>query len=257
MIFNYNVMQRKELAKIFRDTVDITTKLTSHSFKQSEKWDFDMDVPPENALLDDFQPNPEPTKLFVTDNDTISEAVIMLNNGLEPLVLNMACDVQPGGGVKNGARAQEEDLFRCSNYELCVNKSLYPIGDDELIITNDVTIVKDAEYLMLDDFCTADFIAIPAVKRPLVSNDQYLINDDYEQMKKKIDSIFRYAIYQEHDTLLLGALGCGAYGNPSDKVASMFRETIEKYKYYFKEIRFAVLSHGKNNNYEVFKTILT
>jgi uncharacterized protein (TIGR02452 family) len=256
MIFNYNVMQRKELVKIFLNTLDITTKITSHSFKQSEKWDFDINVPPEDELFK-CQANQEPAKLSITDNDTISEAVIMLNNGLDPLILNMACDVKPGGGVENGARAQEEDLFRCSNYKLCVDKSLYPIGDDELIITNDVTIVKDTEYLMLDKFFKADFIAIPAVKRPLVNDDQYLINDDYEQMKKKIDGIFRYAIYHNRDTLLLGALGCGAYGNPPDKVASMFRETIDKYKYYFKEIRFAVLSHGKNNNYEVFNTILT
>lgn len=250
-------MQRKELIRIYQDTVDIAKKLTSHSFKQSEKWDFEMDIPPEDVILSEYDANDDPSKISVIDNDTISETLVMLNDGLQPLVLNMACDVYPGGGVKKGCRAQEEDLFRCSNYELCTNKSLYPIGDDEFITTSDVSIIKDAEYEMLDDFLTVDFIAIPAVKKPLVSDDQYLISDDYEQMKKKIDSIFRYAIYQEQDVLLLGALGCGAYGNPPDKVATMFKEIITKYENYFTEIRFAILSGGKNENYEIFKAVLT
>ena len=128
--------------------------------------------------------------------------------------------------------------------------------DNEFITTSNVCVIKDSNYIMLDDFFTANFIAVAAVKRPLVSDNEYLINDDYIQMRRKIDGIFRYAIYQEEDTLLLGALGCGAYRNPTDKIALIFKEFIEKYKCFFKEIRFAVLSNGKNPNYDIFNEIL-
>ena len=249
-------MQRKELTKIFHDTINISTKLTTHSFKQSEKWNYETDVPPEDAIFSDYQPNKDPARITVINRDTITETIALVKEGLCPLVLNMACDTHPGGGVKNGARAQEEDIFRCSNYELCVNKSFYPINDNEFITTSNVCIVKDSNYIMLDDFFTVDFIAVAAVKRPLVSDNEYLINDDYIQMRRRIDGIFRYAIYQEQDTLLLGALGCGAYRNPSYKIALLFKEFVEKYKYFFKEIRFAVLSNGKNQNYEIFYNVL-
>ena len=64
------------------------------------------------------------TKAEIENSDTFDMAIKYVNNkqGLNPLVLNMASDYKPGGGVETGSKAQEEDLFRRSNYYQTVNK---------------------------------------------------------------------------------------------------------------------------------------
>ena len=61
----------------------------------------------------------------VVKKDCIDVAQELVSQGLNPVMLNMASRRCPGGGALNGARAQEETLFRRSN--LCV--SLYQFDE--------------------------------------------------------------------------------------------------------------------------------
>ncbi len=68
------------------------------------------------------------------------------------LVLNMACAKGPGGGVRMGAGAQEEDLFRrtdMSRHSAPYYKSTpYPLADSDPItamITEGVTVLRGSE----------------------------------------------------------------------------------------------------------------
>lgn len=179
--------------------------------------------------------------------------------GQDPLVLNLASCYCPGGGVVKGCRAQEEELFRCTNYCLCTNRSLYPIKSDEFIITDHVSIIKDENYNRLRDYREFDFIAVAAVRKPpLIYHavpSQYMEDEDRKLMEDKIDAIFRYAVFHERGTLLLGALGCGAYGNPTELVRDMFQNALNKYRNYFDHITFAVLSLNKNTNFKIFSSL--
>lgn len=254
-----NYMKRAELVSIYKDTQRLARSSTSHSYKQSEKWTI-HDLPPDEDLFADAEKRTKPATVRVVNADTLTTAILLKNSGFDPLVLNMASNTTPGGGVAHGAKAQEEVLFRCSNYDLCTNRKFYPLADDEFVITEGVSIVKDQDYNRLSEYMEFDFIAMAAPRKPPLLYDEdgeadYMVQEDKELMNVKIDTIFRYAIYQNSGSLVLGALGCGAYGNPVKQVRDMFQQAINKYRYYFDNITFAVLAEGKNPNYDEFSKL--
>ncbi|CAF4942118.1 unnamed protein product, partial [Rotaria magnacalcarata] len=52
-------------------------------------------------------------------------------------------------------------------------------------------------------------------------------------MRKKLENLLSIAHYHQHDCLILSALGCGAFRNPPDHVAKLFRSVIEQYAGFF------------------------
>ena len=61
------------------------------------------------------------------------------------LVLNLADDNFPGGCVSMGSGAQEEALFRRTNYCKSLKIDLYPIKNDEVIYSPDISVIKTNE----------------------------------------------------------------------------------------------------------------
>jgi uncharacterized protein (TIGR02452 family) len=194
----------------------------------------------------------------VYDKDTIDIALMMKYRGLNPLVLNLASYQLPGGGVEHGASAQEECIFRRTDYHRHLHINKYPLSVMDAIYSPGVTVIKHQDYKIMHPsaFTTLDFLAISAIKHPELINGK-LNQNDTNIMKNKIDQIFQIAITQGYTSLVLGALGCGAYGNPPNQIADLFASACEKYKVCFQEINFAVLSGNNNNNYAIFSSILT
>ena len=190
----------------------------------------------------------------------------------EVLVLNFANPVNPGGGVRGGARAQEEDLCRCSTllaslesrdaapyYEY--NKILdYYTGSDAIIITPHVEIIKDRSGEPLDEPVAAAVItcAAPIYSAVLCGMDK----DEYRDMfYRRIDGMLKCAAYCGYSKLVLGAFGCGAFGNDAAEVSDMFYDVLKKFDYcgnresdVFDCIAFAVLDRSDSQyNYNEFR----
>jgi uncharacterized protein (TIGR02452 family) len=78
--------------------------------------------------------------------------------------------------------------------------------------------------------------------------------------RNKIRTLFRVAKINKKTKLVLGAFGCGAYGNPPALVADLFKEILEEpeFKGAFDEICFAILE-DKNSpsggNYAPFAKV--
>lgn len=199
---------------------------------------------------------PTDTIVIVENQDTLNMALNFCNEGLNPLVLNMASKFKPGGGVETGKTAQEEVIFRRTNAFMTHPVEWYPLGVREVIYSPQVHIVKDSDYNFLDEseMKTVSMLAVHAIKNPKLQDGSFS-EKDRELTEQKIESIFQAAHFHGHDSLVLGALGCGAYKNPVREILQIFQQMVKKYKGFFKKIGFAVLVIGETGqtNFDLFK----
>lgn len=180
-------------------------------------------------------------------------------------ILNFANPEVPGGGVKCGAKAQEESLCRCSNLYPCIaSPSVYEdfynyhykcgrfFYSDRIIYTKDISVFKDDELNLLDkkQMFKVDVItcAAPLTAKRSYTNKTVL----YELYRSRIKNIFNVAIENNVDVLVLGAFGCGAFKNPPDIVAKAFKSIITENQYdeFFNEIVFAIKSSNNDDPFE-------
>lgn len=269
---------QQQRRKVFQDTLRLTKGIGN--YKQSDKYCAD-DLPELEDIQDSSNDayrdlNQHQVVVEVVNQDTLVGALELAGEGLQPLVLNLTSDYKAGGGVRSGSTAQEEELFRRTNYDNCCNQKFYPLkGSDKFVVTENVYVVKDKDNnpLNQEEWQSFNFIAIPALRKPVCvpafddddepihnANDEpvmtYRDEEDLETMRQKIDLIFRYAVLEEMDSLVLGALGCGAFVNPPEEVADLFAEAIKTYGGAFKKIRFSVLSWDTQLNYQIFHDAL-
>jgi uncharacterized protein (TIGR02452 family) len=190
--------------------------------------------------------------------DCLNMAIEYVQNNLSTVVLNMASDFIPGGGVANGRPAQEEEIFRRTNAHITHPRSLYPLHDDEIIYSPEITIIKDGRennYNYRPEV-KVSMIACAALRNPQLYAGKYSAND-YQIMSDKIESLFMLSIVKKHDALVLGAFGCGAFHNPPIEVAGIFRAMVNKYGKYFKIIGFPILCvrPSDQENIDAFKHV--
>ena len=61
-----------------------------------------------------------------------------------------------------------------------------------------------------------------------------------------------------HETLVLSAWGCGAFGNPPEEIARLFMEELSRPRVYrrLRKVVFAILDDDRTNNFEVFSYVV-
>lgn len=234
------------LAEVYRDTQRLCASMTC---TESDLLRLE-DVAAVPALE-----TPRKTQYTVRNEDTLDMAARFVGMGLNPLVLNMASAFKAGGGVARGARAQEEDLFRRTTACLTHPPEWYPLAPDMFIYSPRVTVVKDADHNPVADGPSFAMIAMPALSKPKLRGADYRLEADRDLMQRKVDAIFQTAIKYGHDSLVLGALGCGAYANPPEAVCPLFQRAAAAYGAHFSHIGFAVLvvQPRDGRNLEVFQ----
>ncbi|KAK6523559.1 hypothetical protein TWF281_001540 [Arthrobotrys megalospora] len=150
---------------------------------------------------------------------------------LKVAVLNMASNTNPGGGVLNGSQAQEETLCRRSTlYPSLLQRHFHPLPAGAGVYTSDVLVFMNQQYEMLKeaDRFWVDVISMAAPKRPELTNDKkgYKEQASYEELISGVKGMLRLAKEKGVTHLVLGAFGCGAYGNPNGLVAECFKRVI-------------------------------
>jgi uncharacterized protein (TIGR02452 family) len=277
----------KELrTKEFRNTVEIVNQgcyVTEGGIKFSFPDDSDMMCGTVFYEHETCLPEPTqsdtPTIVEVQNIDCLYAGVELKKEGYNPAILNMASRRNPGGGVATGAGAQEETLFRrtnlfCSLYQFAPYSEQYGIKCSRYqypldrnfggIYTPDAIYFRESEqlgYALLDNPVSLSFITVAGMNRPDLTADGMIADHHVEPIKNKIRTIFRIGLLHGHDSLVLGALGCGAFRNPPHHVARLFHEVMEEHEFKnrYRKIVFAILddhnahkSHNPEGNFKPF-----
>lgn len=233
------------LINIFEDTFESSKNMlgsitTKHTFSEIN--------PPKLTM---YKPN-----ISVVNSDSVSTLTEYSKLG-KTCVLNMASYKRPGGGVHNGARAQEECLFRCSNLIHVISNSLYPLEENEALYTKDSVFFKEKNYDYMEPVI-CDVITIAAIN--LNENAKYdpvqNVSDYRKLTKDKIRLMISLAAKNGVQNLILGAWGCGVFKNDPNLMSKYFSEVLigEGYSVDFKNVVFAVINdhNSVDNNYEIF-----
>ncbi|KJK51032.1 hypothetical protein UK23_08625 [Lentzea aerocolonigenes] len=190
----------------------------------------------------------EPAEVDVTNESTL-EATRRLGGDVAALVFASARN--PGGGFLNGAQAQEESVARSSALYPC----LLAAGDfyrhhrahedltysDRVIYSPNVPVFRDDKGNLLDAPYPVSFLTAAAPNRSaIVRNQPEREAGIPAALLQRAVRVLHVAAAHGHRRLVLGAWGCGVFGNEPAVVAGTFQTALRDNRY-FDHVVFAVL----------------
>ena len=202
--------------------------------------------------------------------------------------LNMANSRKPGGGYEHGAAAQEENMFRRTNCHFSIDQNMLILNEQKtsygytpemqalISAKKGITYlayhpricIKDKETYDEDDVDLKNFGYTD------LSNDNIFLfyelrcaaayldikngaKFEKEEMRKRIEAQFTTLKINGIRHAIMSAFGCGAFHNPPNEVAELYKECLERYKNDFDVIAFPIYYAGYGpNNYPDFRQIL-
>jgi len=251
---------RPNLVDIFNDTQK-QNKFTYADYVRKSQINstiYDFSTSP---LLEDKAP--EQNIIFMPQTGTLESAERLVNEGGygKIAILNFADALTPGGLVLSGATTQEENICRCSTlYDVISSsycKKYYDTNrkftkgvfnheyTDMIIYSPDIVVYKDdITYENIEPYIV-DVITCPAPCKRLSSNAMHTL------VTNRIRKLLASAQLNNVDTIILGAWGCGAFGNDVQFIASCFAEELMGVNA-FKNVVFAI--RGSLDTYTLFKS---
>ena len=208
-------------------------------------------------------------KITVTEETTqiAAHRLVVKEKIDDVLLLNFASAKHAGGGFLRGSKAQEEDLCRCSGlydclensenfYEYNVKKGT-PLYSDHTMYSPNVPWFRKSSKDAPGDLFLASVITSPAPNAGAYFRTHPEGHAEVEKvLRRRAEAILLIAMVNGHRNLILGAWGCGVFGNSPEVVASIFNDLLHNYMYaqIFDHVTFAI--YGDMINASVFRKIL-
>jgi len=169
--------------------------------------------------------------------------------GAAPLVLDFASDSNAGGGCRSNQRGtQEESLCRQTSLLPSLERLTYPIPRFGVAYAPDICVIREEES---DGYALrAQPFWINVVAAALPNCGGELDGKQRNFVAQKIRSVLNLAAKHRHTRLVLGAWGCGAFGNAAEDVAQIFRAELSNASGL--DVIFAVTGR----NFEAFHRVL-
>ena len=202
----------------------------------------------------------ETTRLEVTNETTLNAARRLIAAGKRPVALNFASATHPGGGFLTSAREQEESLCWSSGLYACLkDQPLYefhrqrhdPLYTDYTLYSPDVPVFRDDDGRLLDEPYQCSFITSAAVNASaLLQRDPNRRTLIKPAMSKRIRKVLTIGAAHGHTAIVLGAWGCGAFGNNGHEIASLFQQALlGEFRGVYETVVFAVLDFSDDQRF--------
>lgn len=206
--------------------------------------------------------NNHQTQFTVSNTTTLAAARELLQQNASPvLCLNFASAKNPGGGFLSGSQAQEESLARASGLYASISgvNAYYDINrqcgtslyTDHMIYSPGVPVFRDdADELIQHPYCIS-ILTAPAVNcGAVIKNEPEKTQEIETTMLARIDKVLALAVVRGYPRLVLGAWGCGVFGNQPSDVAKWFATHLSGpvYQGVFNSVYFAVLDNTETES---------
>ncbi|MEA3641809.1 MAG: TIGR02452 family protein [Lamprobacter sp.] len=169
------------------------------------------------------------------------------------VVLSFADAYEPGGSFRRGGRGQEQTLVGASGLLRCLEleqaRAFYeqhqdrdPFHSDHLIYAPAVPVFRDADGHLLEQPYSCAFISASAVNARAVEQRTPQRRDEItEVMARRIRHVLACARAYGHHHVILGAWGCGTYGNGPTLIARLFVDALQQdFEDVFRSVVFAI-----------------
>ena len=190
-----------------------------------------------------------------------------LSKGGNAALLNFASARNPGGGFLNGAKAQEEDLCRCSGLYPCLTECMeyYEVNRKQSsLLYTDYAIfsplvpffkTRGTGELLAEPFSVSVITAPAPNSGPFLRRNPGAIEELEQTFERRWRNILRIARDQGVKRLLLGAWGCGAFGGDPIIASRSAKLANKKEGGGIDEIVFAIPAKGRQSkaNLEAFR----
>ena len=159
----------------------------------------------------------------VVSQSSFSAASDAVSAGEQVMVLDFATDVCPGGGARHGKQqgTQEETLCRQSSLLSGLEQLSYPIAHDGCAVVEGVGVFRHDDYSLRDKPFYVTIVAASMPNLQGVGSSQ-----KSEIVGRKLGGVLQVWLASNCNTLVLGAWGCGAFGNDAEEMAEIFRGVI-------------------------------
>lgn len=180
-------------------------------------------------------------------------------------VLNMANAYKPGGAYVEGTAAQEENMFRRTDCHFRITDDVIDPARDryrphvtELLSAAHGRVLLDTAHPRVclrgaEDLSRADlgyrwladdelfpFLELRAAAQDLRDGRPFDEDEARARIEAQLDTLrdagVRYAV--------LSAFGCGAFHNPADRVALLYRDALDARREHFTLVAFAIFAPG-------------
>ena len=171
-----------------------------------------------------------------------------------PLVLVFANESKPGANFKGGG-GQEEDIYRRTSLAYCVdsdlfrqivsNKNLdYNLKEAGCIYAPNVLVfrkyITDGYKYCLPE--TLNFVLSPPLNKPKLDGSKFLDKGQQERAERRMRTVLTVALEKNHDSIVLGAWGCGHARNHPKAILKLINKLITtEFPHAFRYVVFAVV----------------